>query len=94
MNVPYQSGSHRAVDRPARFPAVPDGFHGGHDGRVTLGRFYEIRLTGWRRVVYRIVSVATVSNVLSWFDCSVPGTRGRLRKLWEPWRWRQGKSRS
>lgn len=45
---------------------------------------YEIRLTGWRRVAHRIVSVALVGNVLGWFHCSVPGTRGRLRKAFEP----------
>jgi hypothetical protein len=61
-----------------------------HDGWVAPGRSYEIRLTGWRRIALRIVRVPTVSNVLSWFECSVPGTRGRLRKLWEPWRWEQG----
>ena len=55
-------------------------------GWVTPGRSYDIRLTGWRRIALRIVSVPTVSNVVGWFDCSVPGTRGRLRKLWEPWR--------
>lgn len=54
------------------------------------GGSYLVRLTGWRRVAFRIVRVPLISNVLSWFDCSVPGTRGRLRKLFEPWRWKQG----
>jgi flavin reductase (DIM6/NTAB) family NADH-FMN oxidoreductase RutF len=52
--------------------------------------FYEIRLTGWRRVASRTLRMPQVHNVLGWFHCSVPGTRGRLRKLFEPWRWKQG----
>jgi hypothetical protein len=51
---------------------------------------YLIQLRGWRRVAHRVVIVAQVHNALGWFHCSVPGTRGRLRKLFEPWRWKQG----
>ena len=54
------------------------------------GGYHEIRLRGWRKVAFRIVRPAPVMNVLGWFDCSVPVTRGRLRKIMEPWRWRQG----
>lgn len=56
---------------------------------VVSGGSYLVRLTGWRRVAFRIVRIPFISNVLSWFDCSVPGTRGQLRKLFEPWRWKQ-----
>jgi hypothetical protein len=54
------------------------------------GATYLIHLTGWRRMAHRVVSVPQVHNVLGWLHCSVPGTRGRLRKLFEPWRWKQG----
>ena len=54
------------------------------------GRQHMIRLRGWRRVACRLVRPAPVMNILAWFDCSVPGTRGRVGKLMEPWRWRQG----
>jgi hypothetical protein len=46
---------------------------------------YEIRLRGWRRLAIRVVRQPMVANVGGWFDCSVPGIRGRL----EPWRWKQ-----
>lgn len=54
------------------------------------GEYHEIRLRGWRRIASRLLRPAPVRNVLGWLDCSVPGTRGRLRKASEPWRWRQG----
>ena len=57
---------------------------------VLSGEYHEIRLRGWRRVADRLLRPAPVRNVLGWLDCSVPGTRGRLRKASEPWRWRQG----
>jgi hypothetical protein len=53
------------------------------------GRQHMIRLRGWRRVAFRLLRPAPVMNVLGWFDCSVPGTHGRVRKLMEPWRCRQ-----
>ena len=56
---------------------------------MLTGGYHEIRLRGWRQVVFHLVRPAPVMNVIGWLDCSVPGTRGRLGKLMEPWRWRQ-----
>ncbi len=42
------------------------------------GGFDEIRLTGWRRAVHRIVRVPAVANVIGWFHCSVPRDPGPL----------------
>lgn len=69
----------------AFLPAVP----GAIMVTVLSGEYHEIRLRGWRRVIFRLVRPAPVMNVIGWFDCSVPWTRGRLRKLMEPQRWRQ-----
>lgn len=55
-----------------------------------MGEYHEIRLRGWRKAAASIVRPAPVKNVLGWFDCSVPVTRGRLRKVMDPRRWRQG----
>ena len=53
------------------------------------GEQHQFRLRGWRKVAFRIIRPAPVMNVLGWFDCSVPVTRGWLGKAMEPWRWRQ-----
>ena len=57
---------------------------------VITAEYHEIRLRGWRRVAFRLARPAPVKNIVGWLDCSVPGTRGRLGKLMQPWRWRQG----
>jgi flavin reductase (DIM6/NTAB) family NADH-FMN oxidoreductase RutF len=57
---------------------------------VLTGGYHEIRLTGWRRAAFRVVRIPAVAHTLAWFDCSVPGTRGRLGKVFEPYRWKQG----
>jgi len=72
-------------------------FRGGAAEAVTEGMMvamltgghHEIRLRGWRRVAYRLLRPAPIKNIVGWLDCSVPGARGRLRKLLEPWRWHQ-----
>lgn len=40
---------------------------------------------GWRRIWYQRVAANTVVfHVFAWFNCSVPGTRGRLNRLMSP----------
>jgi hypothetical protein len=40
---------------------------------------------GWRRIWYQRVAVNTVVfHVFAWFNCSVPGTKGRLDRLMSP----------
>jgi hypothetical protein len=40
---------------------------------------------GWRRIWYQRVAANTiVFHVFAWFNCSVPGTRGRLSRLMSP----------
>lgn len=87
-------GGHKmtATTRPDQH--VPGRFHQGTlpaktEGMLNGGR-HEIRLRGWRRVAWYLQRPAPVRNALAWFDHSVPGTRGRLQKAGEPWRWRQG----
>jgi hypothetical protein len=40
---------------------------------------------GWRRIWYQRVAVNTVVfHIFAWFNCSVPGTKGRLDRLMWP----------
>lgn len=46
---------------------------------------FHIRLRGWRRAAWRALRIPAVAHAVGWFQCSVPGLRGRLGKLTEPW---------
>jgi hypothetical protein len=59
------------------------------NGTATVGpggiRAASYSLTGWRRLWYRgVVGHPVVFHVLAWFNCSVPGTKGRLDRLMQP----------
>jgi hypothetical protein len=54
--------------------------------RLMSGRgIRHVPVHGWRRMWYQRVAVNTVVfHVLAWFNCSVPGTKGRLDRLMSP----------
>lgn len=77
--------------RSAPRPREHDAAGNGGDMLVLrlTGDHHAIRVRGWRRMALWLLRPAPIRNVLGWLDCSVPGTRGRLRRVMEPWRWRE-----
>jgi hypothetical protein len=45
---------------------------------------YFVQLTPWQRRRMRLTHTHGIIEVLAWLDCSVPGFKGRFRRILNP----------
>ena len=56
--------------------------HDGHGGMVVQSGG---SIGGWSNTWYRkVLRNTVVFHAMAWFDCSIPGTRGHLRRFMQP----------
>jgi hypothetical protein len=57
--------------------------------RSERGFTANVSLTGRRRIWHRVSRNAVIFHTAAWFNCSVPGVRGRLDRLAQPREFRE-----